>query len=191
MKRTGKTDCQVSQVDVNSARESGETWFPKVFVQRRIYSLLSHAQSSLNPIQPGNRACAEKQQPALTRYNNDSTDNFQPGPLRQPLGSCRAHLKYVHLLHFSQSGSLEQDAQAGRGAGRRAGPGLWHGQVNAGSRFDIARTSLSQAGQRSKRWEGGGEGSKQHSKEDTHKYPVQHFSAEDATLISHYSETLI
>lgn len=36
-----------------------------------------------------------------------------------------------------------------------------------------------------------GGGSKQHSKEDTHKYPVQHFSAEDATLISHYSETLI
>lgn len=34
-----------------------------------------------------------------------------------------------------------------------------------------------------------GGGSKQHSQEDTHKYPVQHFSTEDE--ISHYSETLI
>lgn len=58
------------------------------------------------------------------------------------------HLRYVHLLHLGQSWSLEQNARAGR----LPGPGLRYGQVDAWSRLDITRTSLSQAGQRAKRW---------------------------------------
>lgn len=57
--------------------------------------------------------------------------------------SIPAHLGYVHLLHLGQGRGLEQDA----GAGGRPGSGLRHGQVDARGGFDIAGTSVSQAGQ--------------------------------------------
>lgn len=65
-----------------------------------------------------------------------------------PIFPFLPHLRYVHLLHLCQCRGLEQDARAGWWPG----PGIWHGQVDARSGFDIAGASLSQAGEGAEGW---------------------------------------
>lgn len=107
----------------------------------------AYAQRHLNPLTQS-MCCCEKHQSALRDSNSDSNESFLQFQYLSVCAPAWPHLKYVHLLHFSQSRSLEQDSRT-RWC---SWPRLWHGQVNARSGFDITRTSLSQAGQGAKCW---------------------------------------
>lgn len=124
---------------------------PQSLCWRQEDSFQSSFHWHLNPLRLGNKATAPFNT-ALQNSTSDSESNrgfliflLQHLCVQAPAWT---HLRYVHLLHLGQSRGLEQDARARW----RPGPGLGHGQVDARSRFDIARTSLSQAGQRAKCW---------------------------------------